>query len=49
MESQTLLHYILKIGVLGQIVAHVYTIKLKVRGFPHMHFFIFVVEKELFM
>jgi hypothetical protein len=47
MKSQTLLHYILKIGVLGQIVAHVYTIKLNICVLPHMDFFIFVVETKV--
>jgi hypothetical protein len=48
LKSQTLLHDILKIGVFGQIVAHVYTIEFQKCGLPHMHFFIFfVVENKV--
>jgi hypothetical protein len=48
LKSQTLLHDILKIGVFGQIVAHVYTIEFKKCGLPQMHFFVsFVVENKV--
>lgn len=45
-KSQALLWDIIKSYVLGQIVAHVYTIEFKKWGLPHMHFFIFFVAKE---
>jgi len=48
LKSQTLLHDILKIYILGQTVAHVYTIEFQKCGLPHMHFFVFfVIENKV--
>ena len=38
LKSQALLQDIVHDNVLGQIVAHVYTIEFQKRGLPHMHF-----------
>jgi hypothetical protein len=40
LKSQTLICDILKINVLGQIVAHVYTIEFQKCNLPHIHFFV---------
>lgn len=45
-KSQTLFQNIIKSHVLGQIMAHVYTIEFQKQGLPHMHFFIFFAIED---
>lgn len=41
LKKKVLLHDILKEGVLGRVIAHVYTIEFQKRGLPHMHLLLF--------
>lgn len=42
MKKKAILKDVLKTGVFGRVVAHVYSIKFQKRGLPHMHLLIFL-------
>ncbi|OBZ69834.1 hypothetical protein A0H81_10535 [Grifola frondosa] len=42
LKKKALLHEILKDGIFGNVVAHIYTIEFQKRGLPHMHLLIFL-------
>lgn len=46
LKKKALLHEILKDGIFGQAVAHIYTIEFQKRGLPHMHLLIFLARPD---
>ncbi len=46
MKKKALLQEILKDGIFGHAVAHVYTIEFQKRGLPHMHLLIFLDRQD---
>ncbi|EIW59200.1 uncharacterized protein TRAVEDRAFT_121299, partial [Trametes versicolor FP-101664 SS1] len=46
MKKKALLHDILKNGIFGRVVAHIYTIEFQKRGLPHMHLLIFLDRRD---
>ncbi|THH03718.1 hypothetical protein EW146_g10359 [Bondarzewia mesenterica] len=45
LKRDALLHSILRNGIFGATVAHIYTIEFQKRGLPHMHLLIFFEDK----
>jgi hypothetical protein len=46
LKKKALLEDILKNGIFGRVVAHVYTIEFQKRGLPHMHLLIFLDPQD---
>jgi hypothetical protein len=46
LKKEALLHDILKEGVLGHVIAHVYAVESQKRGLPHMHLLLFFQEGQ---